>query len=224
MLGLPDSVTGCLFDLDGVLTDTASVHRAAWREVFEDVTGKPFSDADYEVYVDGKPREDGVRDYLRSLGEEPDADRIALVADRKNDLVQDKIAKDGVVVFEGSRRYLEACAAKGLRRAVVSSSANTQLVLHVTGLEQLVEERVDGVTAAQQGLAGKPAPDTFLAGARALGLAAESCAVFEDALAGVEAGRAGRFGHVVGVDRVGHAAALAEHGAHTVVQDLGELL
>lgn len=224
MLGLPDHVTGCLFDLDGVLTDTASVHRAAWREVFEDVTGKPFSDQDYEVYVDGKRREDGVRDYLRSLGEEPDEDRIRLVADRKNDLVQAKIARDGVVVFDSSRRYLEACAAAGLRRAVVSSSANTQLVLHVTGLELLVEERIDGISAAEQHLAGKPAPDTFLAGARALGLAAEQCAVFEDALAGVEAGRAGRFGHVVGVDRVGHAAALAEHGAQTVVQDLGELL
>jgi len=224
VLGLPETVTGCLFDLDGVLTDTASVHRAAWREVFEAVTGKPFTDSDYEVYVDGKPREAGVRDYLKSLGETPDEQRVKEVSDRKNALVQDKIAKDGVVVFEGSRRYLEACVEKGLRRAVVSSSANTALVLHVTGLESLIEERVDGVTAAQEHLAGKPAPDTFLAGARALGLAAGQCAVFEDALAGVEAGRAGHFGHVVGVDRVGHGPALEEHGAQTVVRDLGELL
>ena len=224
MLGLPDTVTGCLFDLDGVLTDTASVHRAAWREVFEAATGRPFTDTDYEVHVDGKRREDGVRDYLTSIGEQPEEARVREISDRKNDLVQKKIAEDGVQVFEGSRRYLQACVEQGLRRAVVSSSANTELVLRVTGLAAYIEERVDGVTAAQEHLAGKPAPDTFLAGARALGLAAEQCAVFEDALAGVEAGRAGRFGHVVGVDRVGHGPALEEHGADTVVRDLGELL
>jgi beta-phosphoglucomutase family hydrolase len=217
-------VTGCLFDLDGVLTDTASVHRAAWREVFEAATGRPFTDTDNEVHVDGKRREDGVRDYLTSIGEQPEEERVREISDRKYDLVQKKIAEDGVRVFEGSRRYLEACMEQGLRRAVVSSSANTELVLRVTGLAAFIEERVDGVTAAQQHLAGKPAPDTFLAGARALGLAAEQCAVFEDALAGVEAGRAGRFGHVVGVDRVGHGPALKEHGADTVVRDLGELL
>jgi beta-phosphoglucomutase-like phosphatase (HAD superfamily) len=200
VLGLPSGVMGCLFDLDGVLTDTASVHQAAWKQVFELETGKPFTPADYEQYVDGKPREDGVRDYLRSLGPEPDAQTVTRVAERKNDLVQEKIQQDGVTVFEGSRRYLEACRQAGVRRAVVSSSANTQLV------------------------PGKPAPDTFLAGARALGLEPSECAVFEDALAGVEAGRAGRFGYVVGVDRVGHAQALREHGADVVVTDLGELL
>jgi len=217
-------VTGCLFDLDGVLTDTASVHQAAWKQVFEEETGKPFSPQDYQTYVDGKPREDGVRDYLRSLGQEPDEATVRKVADRKNDLLQQRIERDGVKVFEGSRRYLEACVAAGVRRAVVSSSANTELVLRVTGLAPLVELRVDGVTAKQQHLAGKPAPDTFLAGARELGLTAAQCAVFEDALAGVAAGRAGHFGHVVGVDRVGHAEALKEHGADVVVTDLGDLL
>jgi beta-phosphoglucomutase family hydrolase len=217
-------VTACLFDLDGVLTDTASVHRAAWRQVFEEETGRPFTDQDYEQYVDGKPREDGVRDYLRTLGSEPEEATVARVATRKNDLLQERIAQDGVTVFEGSRRYLEACRDHGVRRAVVSSSANTALVLDVTGLAALVELRVDGVTAKAQRLAGKPSPDTFLAGARGLGLEAAQCAVFEDALAGVEAGRAGEFGLVVGVDRVGHAQALKEHGADVVVADLAELL
>lgn len=224
MLGLPSGVMACLFDLDGVLTDTASVHQAAWKQVFEAETGKPFTPADYQQYVDGKPREDGVRDYLRSLGPEPDAQTVVRVAERKNDLVQEKIQRDGVTVFEGSRRYLEACRKAGLRRAVVSSSANTQLVLEVTGLAPLVQVRVDGVTAKERNLPGKPAPDTFLAGARELGLEPPQCAVFEDALAGVEAGRAGGFGYVVGVDRVGHAQALRDHGADVVVTDLGELL
>ena len=224
MLGLPPGVIACLFDLDGVLTDTASVHRAAWKQVFEEETHRTFTDSDYEQYVDGKPRADGVRDYLRSLGSEPDDVTVARVATRKNQLLQERIATDGVTVFEGSRRYLEACRDQGVRRAVVSSSANTALVLDVTGLAPLVELRVDGVTAEEQHLAGKPRPDTFLAGARGLGLEAAQCAVFEDALAGVEAGRAGAFGQVVGVDRVGHAAALREHGADTVVTDLAELL
>ena len=224
MLGLPHGVIACLFDLDGVLTDTASVHRAAWKQVFEEETGRQFTDLDYEQYVDGKPREDGVRDYLRSLGSEPDETTVARVAARKNELLQQRIATDGVTVFDGSRHYLEACRDNGIRRAVVSSSANTELVLDVTGLSGLVELRVDGVTAKQQHLAGKPRPDTFLAGARGLALEAAQCAVFEDAIAGVEAGRAGAFGCVIGVDRVGHGAALREHGADAVVTDLGELL
>jgi len=224
VLGLPDGVVGCLFDLDGVITDTASVHQAAWKQVFEEETGRPFTPHDYQAYVDGKPRENGVRDYLSSLGQVPDEATVRKVADRKNDLLQERIARDGVTVFDGSRRYLEACKAAGIRRAVVSSSANTELVLRVTGLAPLVELRVDGVTAKEQHLPGKPAPDTFLAGASGLGLTAAQCAVFEDALAGVEAGRAGGFGHVIGVDRVGQAAALTEHGADVVVQDLQELL
>ncbi|MFN2539539.1 MAG: HAD family hydrolase [Mycobacteriales bacterium] len=224
MLGLPPGVVAGLFDLDGVLTDTASVHRAAWKQVFEEETGKPFTVADYQLYVDGKPREDGVRDYLRSLGGEPDEATVKKVAERKNEVLNRRIADDGVTVFEGSRRYLEACRDQGIRRAVVSSSANTALVLDVSGLAPLIELRIDGVTAKEQRLAGKPRPDIFLAGARGLELGAAQCAVFEDALAGVEAGRAGDFGLVVGVDRVGHAADLLAHGADTVVADLSELL
>jgi len=224
VLGLPPGVLGCLFDLDGVLTDTAAVHQAAWKQVFEEETGRPFTPADYQEHVDGKPREDGVRDYLTSLGPAPDEDTVRRVADRKNDLLQQRIERDGVRVFEGSRRYLETCRDQGVRRAVVSSSANTELVLRVTGLAPLVELRVDGATAKQRGLAGKPKPDTFLAGAEDLSLTAAQCAVFEDALAGVEAGRAGSFGHVIGVDRVGHRQALMQHGADVVVDDLAELL
>lgn len=244
MLGLPDGVTACLFDLDGVLTDTRSVHDAAWQEMFDaflrtrtERTGERFvpfdPDDDYEKYVDGKPRADGVRDFLGSRGielpeGEPDAaageETVNGLGNRKNEALLRRIHDDGVEVFEGSRRYLEAARAAGLRRAVVSSSANTADVLKVTGLAPLVEERVDGVTAREEGLRGKPAPDTLLAGAARLGVDSSQAAVFEDALAGVEAGRAGKFGIVVGVDRFGQADALREHGADIVVADLAELL
>ncbi|MGB8650599.1 MAG: beta-phosphoglucomutase family hydrolase [Mycobacteriales bacterium] len=239
MLGLPDGVVACLFDLDGVLTRTATVHEAAWKQTFDELLQqqqppqRPFSDDDYATYVDGKKREDGVRDFLASRGihlpdgsrdDPPTAQTVFGVGNRKNALLLEKIRTDGVDVYDGSRRYLQACAAAGIRRAVVSSSANTEAVLHVTGLESLVELRVDGVTARERHLNGKPAPDTFLEAARRLELEPAECAVFEDALAGVEAGRAGRFGVVVGVDRVGHGPALREHGADVVVQDLGELL
>jgi beta-phosphoglucomutase family hydrolase len=231
MLGLPDGVTALLFDLDGVLTDTASVHQKAWKEMFDDFlrerdgdSFREFTSSDYERYVDGKPRYDGVRSFLESRDIEPEEELVQTLGDRKNDAVQRKIREDGVKVFEGSRRYLEAAKEAGLRRAVVSSSANTQEVLEVTGLAPLIEARVDGVTAKEQGLPGKPKPDTFLEGAKLLGAEPEQAAVFEDALAGVEAGRAGGFGAVIGVDRVGQADALAEHGATQVVQDLEELL
>jgi|SRR5690349_11641500 len=237
MLGLPPQVTVCLFDLDGVLTDTAAVHMAAWKEMFDaflrDRGGAPFTADDYEQYVDGKPRTDGVRDFLASRGitlpegspdDPPTASTINGLGNRKNDAVQHRIRTDGVRVFEGSRRYLQAAQQAGLRRAVVSSSANTQEVLEVTGLAQYIELRVDGVTIRTQGLRGKPAPDTFLAAAHQLGVEASQAVVFEDALAGVEAGRAGGFGYVVGVDRVGQAEALRKHGANVVVQDLAELL
>ena len=214
MLGLPDGVTACLFDLDGVLTDTASVHRKAWGEVLPD-----FTDEGYEQYVDGKPREDGIRSYLASRGEHPSDAEVADIAERKQEAFE-RLAAGGIEVYDGSRRYLQACADAGLRRAVVSSSANTSMVLRVTGLAALVELVVDGT----RHLPGKPKPDTFLTAAEELGQAPARCAVFEDALAGVEAGRAGDFGHVVGVDRVGHRDALLEHGADVVVRDLGELL
>lgn len=240
-LGLPEQVTACLFDLDGVLTDTASVHAAAWKHTFDEFLRRrdgdgftPFDEvADYDAYVDGKPREDGVRDFLQSRGIRlPDgsvddattADTIHGIANRKNEEVTRRIAQDGVRVFDGSRRYLEAAQQAGLRRIVVSSSANTALVLKTTGLDRYIEGRVDGVTLAEQHLAGKPAPDSFLAGARLAKVEPGQAAVFEDALAGVAAGRAGRFGFVVGVDRVGQADELRAHGADVVVKDLADLL
>lgn len=232
MLGLPNRVTACLFDLDGVLTDTASVHDKAWTKVFDDFLRRregdgftPFDPVnDYGRYVDGKRREDGITSFLASRGIILDEAGVLEIGDLKNKLLLQTIRDDGVRVYEGSRRYLMAAKAAGLRRAVVSSSANTKDVLHVTGLADLVEIRVDGVTAKEQGLKGKPAPDTFLAAAHELGLKPAQCAVFEDAEAGVQAGRAGKFGHVVGVDRTGHADALREYGADVVVQDLDELL
>ena len=231
MLGLPDGVTALLFDLDGVLTDTASVHQKAWKEMFDDFLRErdgegfeEFTSQDYERYVDGKPRYDGVRSFLESREIDAAEDLVKTLGDRKNDAVQKAIREDGVKVYEGSRRYLEAARDAGLRRAVVSSSANTKEVLEVTGLAPFIEERVDGVVAKEQGLPGKPKPDTFLEGARLLGVEPSQAAVFEDALAGVEAGKAGEFGAVIGVDRVGQADALAERGATRVVQDLDELL
>jgi beta-phosphoglucomutase family hydrolase len=241
MLGLPASVTTCLFDLDGVLTNTAVVHATAWKLTFDAFlrardgdSFRPFdSSADYDRYVDGKPREDGVRDFLASrditlpegdTDDSPDAETVHGLGNRKNEEVGRRIEQDGVEVFPGSRRYLEAAKSAGLRRIVVSSSANTELVLRRTGLDALVEGRVDGNTLTERHLRGKPQPDSFLAGAKLVGAAPEQAAVFEDALAGVQAGRAGHFGFVVGVDRVGQAAALTEHGADVVVQDLSELL
>ncbi len=244
MLGLPDGVVACLFDLDGVLTDTAAVHDGAWTEIFDEhlrarsaTTGEPFVPfdpvEDYRRFVDGKPRQDGVRSFLASRGitlpegdpgDPPDAPTVHGLGNRKNEVLLARIARDGVEVFEGSRRYLEAARAAGLRRVVVSSSANTEQVLEVTGLAPLVEDRVDGLTLRAEGLRGKPAPDGFLAGAARVGVDPRRAAVFEDALAGVEAGRAGGFGFVVGVDRVGHREALLAHGADVVVDDLAELL
>lgn len=230
MLGLPDGIRACLFDLDGVLTQTAKVHAAAWKRMFDEylrsrpASFREFTDDDYEEYVDGKPREDGVRSFLESRGIQLDPGQITTLATRKNDLVQSLIREQGVEVYEGSVRYVEAVRDAGLRRAVVSSSANTREVLRVTGIEHLFEAVVDGLTIEREGLKGKPAPDTFLAGARAVDAEPAQAAVFEDALAGVEAGRAGNFGFVVGVDRVDHAAELLEHGADIVVKDLSELL
>jgi beta-phosphoglucomutase family hydrolase len=239
VLGLPDGIKACLFDLDGVLTQTAKVHAKAWKEMFDGFLEtqegqKPFdAHADYDEYVDGKPREDGVRDFLKSRGIElpegdaddgADQETINGLGTRKNDIVQKVIERDGVEPYEGSVRYLEAARDAGLRRAVVSSSHNCEAVLKAAGIDHLLEERVDGDTAVEQHLDGKPAPDMFLAGAKAVGVEASEAAVFEDALVGVEAGRAGKFGHVVGVDRVGQRDALREHGADVVVDDLDELL
>jgi beta-phosphoglucomutase family hydrolase len=245
VIGLPDNVRACLFDLDGVLTRTATVHAAAWKEMFDGylreraarTTGEEFVSfdpvADYARYVDGKPRYDGVRSFLtaRSIelpegepGDPPGAETVRGLGNRKNELVLRMIREGGVETYEGSVRYLEAARDASLRRAVVSSSANTRDVLVAAGIEGFFEARIDGVVAEREGLKGKPAPDTFLAGARALDVAPGETAVFEDALAGVAAGRAGGFACVVGVDRVGQAEALREHGASIVVSDLSELL
>ena len=244
MFGLPEGVVACLFDLDGVLTDTARLHTTAWAEMFDGYlrerasrTGQPFvafdSARDYQEYVDGRPREDGVRSFLESRsidlpegqpGDGPDAETVAGLGNRKNQLFLRSVHDGGVTVFEGSRRYVEAVSDGGLEVAVVSSSANTQEVLKATGLDAYVHQRVDGVTIREEHLAGKPAPDSFLRGAELLGVPPGRAAVFEDALSGVTAGRAGAFGFVVGVDRVGHAEALRRHGADVVVEDLAELL
>jgi beta-phosphoglucomutase family hydrolase len=244
MLGLPDTTRACLFDLDGVVTKTALVHAAAWKEMFDDFlrqydaqTGTAFVPFDavheYDRYVDGKPRLDGTRSFLQARGIElpegepsdpPTALTVNGLSNRKNALVLEMIDKNGVEVYDGSVRYIRAVRAAGLKTAVVSSSANTAQVLEVARIADLFDTRIDGVIAKQRGLAGKPAPDTFLAAAQDLGVAPAQAAVFEDALAGVEAGRAGHFGLVVGVDRTGQAEELLEHGAGIVVRDLEELL
>jgi beta-phosphoglucomutase family hydrolase len=241
---LPAGITACLFDLDGVLTQTAKIHAAAWKEMFDAFllersrrTGEPFRPfelpADYLEHVDGKLRTDGVRAFLGSRGivlpegsddDPPTAETIHGLGTRKNALVLELIRSRGVDVYEGSVRFVEAARDAGLRRAVVSASKNCREVLVAAGIDDLFEVRIDGIVAEQHRLRGKPAPDTFLAAAEALGIEPARCAVFEDAVAGVEAGRAGSFGWVVGVDRTDNAAALESHGADTVVADLGELL
>jgi beta-phosphoglucomutase family hydrolase len=241
---LPEAITACLFDLDGVLTQTAKVHAAAWKEMFDaflrehaERTGEPFKPfviaSDYTLYVDGKLRQDGVRSFLASRGivlpegaqhDPPTVDTVHGLGTRKNLLVQEIIQRDGVEAYAGSVHFVEVVRAAGYRTAVVSASRNCQAVLIAAGIEHLFEVRVDGIVADEAGLPGKPAPDTFLAAASALDVEPAAAAVFEDAVAGVAAGRAGAFGWVVGVDRVGHADALRSNGADIVVNDLSELL
>lgn len=244
MLGLPDGVRACLFDLDGVLTQTAKVHAAAWKEMFDDylrsrasARGEQFVAFDpvhdYDEYVDGKPRYEGVQSFLASRGIEPprgtpddppEAETVDGLGNRKNEIVLRMIREQGVEPYDGSVRYVRAAKQAGVPRAVVSSSANCHDVLVAAHIDDLFDAVIDGVAAEREHLHGKPAPDTFLAGASALGVEPANAVVFEDALAGVEAGRAGRFGYVVGVDRVGQRAALKAHGADVVVDDLAELL
>jgi beta-phosphoglucomutase family hydrolase len=243
-VGLPAGLRACLFDLDGVLTDTASVHRGAWKAMFDeylrqrsehsDEQFREFdADRDYGEYVDGKTRDDGVRSFLASRHIElpdgdpddpPTAETVHGLANQKNEFFQKQLNRDGVTVFEGSRRYMEAVRAAGMSVAVVSSSANTRQVLEISDLASMVDCRVDGVTIREEHLAGKPAPDSYLLGAKLLDVAPDQAAVFEDALSGVQAGRAGKFGLVVGVDREGHADALRHNGADVVVTDLADLL
>jgi beta-phosphoglucomutase family hydrolase len=244
VFGLPSGVTACLFDLDGVLTRTASVHAAAWKQMFDEFleewatrTGGEFvpfdAGADYDNYVDGRPRLEGTRSFLRSRGidlpegspdDPPGKLTVHGLSNKKNDLVLRMLREHGVEVYDGSVRYAQAVRDAGLRTAVVSSSANTAEVLDAAGISHLFDARIDGLVAAERHLAGKPAPDTFLAGAATLGVGPDGAAVFEDALAGVEAGRAGGFALVVGVDRVGQADELRRHGADVVVSDLSELM
>ena len=238
-LGLPPSIRACLFDLDGVLTRTATVHFAAWKRTFDEFLQRfhpdqaEFSQDDYNRYVDGKHRADGVRGFLASRGitlpegtpgDPPDAATVQAIATRKNDMVLRELDEHGVEVYPGSVDYLRAVKEAGLATAVVTASANGEKVIAAGGFSDLIDERVDGVVAGRDGLRGKPEPDTFLAGARMLGVAPAQAVVFEDALSGVAAGRAGQFGYVVGVDRVGQAEGLAAQGADVVVQDLSELL
>jgi beta-phosphoglucomutase family hydrolase len=244
VLGLPEAITACLFDMDGVITQTAKVHDAAWKEMFDaflrdwsashDQPFVPFDPvADYEQYVDGKPRLEGTASFLESrgielpLGEEsdpPGTPTIWGLGNKKNDLIQQVIERDGVQAYEGSVRYVNAAREAGLRTAIVSSSANTEAVLKAAGVDGLFEVRVDHQVAEADHLRGKPAPDTFLEAARLLGVEAANATVYEDALAGVAAGRAGKFGFVIGVDRVGQANELHAHGADVVVKDLADLL
>ena len=244
MLGLPEAITACLFDMDGVITQTAKVHDAAWKEMFDaflrdwsashDQPFVPFDPvADYEQYVDGKPRLEGTSSFLESRGitlpqgsetDQSGAQTLWGLSNKKNDLVQQVIERDGVQAYEGSVRYVNAAREAGLRTAIVSSSANTEAVLKAAGVDGLFEVRVDHQVAEADHLRGKPAPDTFLEAARLLGVAAANATVYEDALAGVAAGRAGKFGFVIGVDRVGQANELHAHGADVVVKDLADLL
>ena len=243
-LGLPPQIIACLFDLDGVLTRTASIHAAAWKHMFDEFlrarsqrTGEPFvpfdAGDDYDAFVDGRQRLDGTRGFLRSRGidlpegdpsDPPGAPTVNGLSSRKNELVLRLLDEGHIEVFDDSVSYVRAVRAAGLATAVVSSSANTAQVLDAVGIADLFDARIDGVVAAERHLAGKPAPDTFIAGAAAIGAGPATAAVFEDALAGVEAGRAGGFALVVGVDRVGQAEELRHHGADVVVSDLSELM
>jgi beta-phosphoglucomutase family hydrolase len=244
MLGLPDGITATLFDMDGVITNTATVHDAAWKQTFDEFlqaraqqTGQPFVPfdpvRDYDTYVDGKPRLDGTRSFLESRGitlpdgtpdDPPGTPTLYGISNKKNTLLLAKLASDGVDVYPGSVRYLHAVRAAGLHTAIVSSSANTVQVLKAAGLTDMFDVRVDAQVAQAKHLNGKPAPDTYLEAAHELGVPASAAVVFEDALAGVESGHAGHFGFVVGVNRANQADALRAHGADVVVNDLGELL
>ncbi|MFD8703723.1 HAD family hydrolase [Kitasatospora sp. NPDC059648] len=244
MLGLPDDIRAFLFDLDGVLTQTATVHAAAWKDTFDAFlraeaarTGGQFvpfdAVTDYDTYVDGRPRLDGTRAFLRSRGidlpegsedDPPNARTVQGISRAKNDTVLRLIREQGVAPYEGSVAYVRRLRALGLPSAVVSSSANCKDVLRSAGILDLFDLIVDGVVAKQRALPGKPAPDTYLYAARELGVEPAHAVVFEDALAGVASGRAGGFGAVVGVNRTGQADELRRDGATVVVDDLSELL
>lgn len=239
-LGVPAGTEACLFDLDGVLTSTAELHRDAWQRTFDSFLAEyagpeqsPFSAEDYAEYVDGLPRADGVRTFLQSRGIElsegtaedaPGGATVHAVANRKNELLARLLQEHGVHVFPGSSAYLRAVREQALGIGVVTSSANATRVLEAAQLSGCVDALVDGRALAAEGLRGKPAPDTFLACADKLGFPAHRVAVYEDAVSGVRAGFEGGFGHVVGVDRADQADRLRDAGADVVVRDLAELL
>lgn len=227
-----------LFDLDGVITPTAEVHMRAWRELFAPLLAgrpgvAPYTDADYYSHIDGKSRGDGVRDLLGSRGiplpegsreDHPDALSISGLGRRKNRIFNDILAREGVEPYPGSEALIRALSSHGHRLAVVSSSRNARAVLAASGLADLFEVVIDGEAVAERHLAGKPAPDTFLAAAALLETPATSCVVVEDAIVGVQAGKAGGFGLVIGVDRGAGRAAMEEAGADLVVTDLSEVV
>ncbi len=223
-LGLPAQISACLFDLDGVITQTAKVHAQAWKQTFDEYH-IPFEIVpDYADYVDGKPRADGVRSVLAARHIDPTPELVDDIASKKDQLFSDLIHRDGVQTYDSSVRYIRAARAAGLKVAVVSSSKHTTEVLRASHLDRDFDAQVDGNVAEREHLPGKPAPDTYLAAATMLQKMPANAAVYEDALAGVEAGRAGRFGLVVGIDRAGQADALRAHGADIVVQDLAQLM
>src|SRR5262245_40714305 len=239
-----DRYDAVLFDLDGVITNTAIIHATCWKQMFDEYlrarerqTGKTFprfdAIADYRLHVDGKPRFDGVRDFLKSRGihlpegsphDPPQAETVCGLGNRKNRLVTRAIEDKGVEAYQGSVRFIHQLLGDGYKVAVVSSSENCEAVLRAAKVDGLFEVRVDGAMVEAQHLAGKPAPDTFLIAAKLLGVEPRRAIVVEDALPGVEAGLAGKFGLVVGVARRDNAEELRRHGAHVVVNDLGEFL
>ncbi|TMD36896.1 MAG: beta-phosphoglucomutase family hydrolase [Chloroflexi bacterium] len=228
-LGLPPTIHACLFDLDGVITQTAKVHAQAWKQVFDELLKargqEPFDQVeDYDTYVDGKPRDAGVHDFLASRNIQLADNKVEAIAERKDHLFLHLIHQHGVQTYEGTIRYIHAARAASKKVAVVSSSKHTTEVLHAAKLEGLFDAQVDGNDAEREHLEGKPAPDTYLKAAHILNAQPKEAAVYEDALAGVQAGRAGGFGRVIGVDRAGQAEALYAHGADVVVKDLADLL
>jgi alpha,alpha-trehalose phosphorylase len=214
-----------LFDLDGVLTSTAALHAASWKEAFAERLGEPFDvERDYLAHVDGKPREDGVRDFMVARGLAPDPDVVRAIGEFKQSLVERALAAGGVQAYPGSVKWVYWLRDAGVRTAVVSSSANCGAVLRAAGIEDLFELTVDGGDVARLGLRGKPAPDGFLEAAGRMGVRPRTTVVVEDALAGVAAGRRGGFGLVVGVARGASAPELLRAGADIVVDDLAELI